>query len=126
MAEEIIDDNTPQDGTQQPTSYTKSVYDGLADKFGAKNMLPFDEFSKKISTDKNFAKNTHDALIENYGEKNVEDFNSFYDKVKKNASSTIPTQSTSLVSKSISPSEENNTQPSFNINESLGAPIGQN
>ena len=69
MAEEIIDDNTPQDGTQQPTSYTKSVYDGLADKFGAKNMLPFDEFSKKISTDKNFAKNTHDALIENYGEK---------------------------------------------------------
>ena len=111
MAEEIIDDNTPQDGTQQPTSYTKSVYDGLADKFGAKNMLPFDEFSKKISTDKNFAKNTHDALIENYGEKNVEDFNSFYDKVKKNASSTIPTQSTSLVSKSISQSEGSNEQP---------------
>jgi hypothetical protein len=62
--------------------YIQDIYNDFAKRYGAKNILPFQDFSKKITTDSAYARATYNDLSKQYGEKNILGFDDFYQKVK--------------------------------------------
>lgn len=89
MAEQL-EDIPPQTEIPQDEPYVKKVYSDMQSRYGANNIIPFDQFSKKISTDKNYATQVHDDMAKQYGANNIISVDEFFNNVKKKDTTPLP------------------------------------
>lgn len=118
MAEQL-EDIAPQTEIPQDEPYVKKVYSDMQSRYGANNIIPFDQFSKKISTDKNYATQVHDDMAKQYGANNIISVDDFFNNVKKKDTTLLPSSGggTTLPSQNTK-FDFNSTFPQANVNQS--------